>query len=220
MLKRLRDSNRRYFGLNQLDRKLEKYLNFNDGYFVELGANDGVTQSNTLYYERHRNWRGVLVEPTPHNYLLCRKNRSPGNYIVCHACTSFDYEQEFVAIAYSNLMSSPFRLESDVDDPLAHAQEGRRFLPPAEDNFIFGALAKPLSTILDEAAAPRQIDLLSLDVEGAEIEVLKGIDHGKYRFKFMCIESRNIDKLTAYLAGVGYRFVEPLSVHDYLFCPA
>ena len=65
-----------YSGLNKLDKKIEEYLNYDDGFFVELGANDGVTQSNTLYLEKHRKWKGVLVEPTPHNFLKCLENRS------------------------------------------------------------------------------------------------------------------------------------------------
>ena len=43
-----------------LDQKLEKYLNYSGGYFVELGANNGVDQSNTLYYEKYKNWRVML----------------------------------------------------------------------------------------------------------------------------------------------------------------
>jgi hypothetical protein len=81
----------KYFSLNQLDRKLEKYLDYDDGYFVELGANDGVTQSNSLYFEKYRNWRGLLVEPATRNFLKCLKNRSPRDSIYCAACVSFDY---------------------------------------------------------------------------------------------------------------------------------
>ena len=99
-----------YYSLNDLDKKIEKYLDINNGFSVELGANDGVTQSNTLHFEKFRNWRGILIEPTPHNYLLCRENRSPENSIYCCACTSFDYKEKFVEIAYSNLMSSPLGL--------------------------------------------------------------------------------------------------------------
>ena len=53
----------RYFSLNSLDKKLEEYLDLDAGYFVELGANDGVNQSNTLYFEKFRGWHGVLIEP-------------------------------------------------------------------------------------------------------------------------------------------------------------
>ena len=74
----------RYFSLNQLDRKLEKYVDYDNGYFVELGANDGVTQSNSLYFEKYRNWCGLLVEPTPQNFLKCRQNRSTRNLSLIH----------------------------------------------------------------------------------------------------------------------------------------
>jgi FkbM family methyltransferase len=215
--KKAKDKKIVYYSLNDLDKKIERYLDIDNGFFVELGANDGITQSNTLHFEKFRNWRGILIEPTPHNYLSCRENRSLENYISCCACTSFDYKEKFVEIAYSNLMSSPLGLESDVADPSNHANSGRRFLKPTEDNFIFGAVARPLNDVLKSANAPALMDLLSLDVEGAELEVLKGIDHGAYRFKYMCIECRNIDKLSAYLSQVGYSLVEPLSEQDYLF---
>ncbi len=218
LINRARYSRPRYFGLNGLDQKLEKYLNFTGGFFVELGANDGVSQSNTLYYERYKNWRGVLIEPTPHNYLMCRANRSKNSQVFCNACTSFEYKEKFVEIAYSNLMSAPIGLESDILNPLAHAKEGKTHLLPSEENFIFGALAKPLNEILIESNAPSLVDFLSLDVEGAEIEVLKGIDHSKFKFRFMCIESRSREKLIAYLNPIGYKFLEQLSGHDYLFC--
>ena len=58
---------------------------------------------------------------------------------------------------------------------------------------------------------------MSLDVEGAEIEVLKGINHDYYRFKYMVIESRDIEKISQYLQTVNYELVEKLSHHDYLF---
>lgn len=216
-LKRVLRPPPRYYGSQQLDAKLEKYLDFDHGYFVELGANDGVSQSNTLYFEKRRGWRGVLVEPTPQNYLLCRRNRSPETRIFCNACVPFDYAEKFVEIIYGNLMSTPKGLESDVADPLAHAQRAKPFLPPTEDMFSYGAMARPLNDLLEEAGAPKVIDLLSLDVEGAEIAVLKGIDHTRYRFKYLCIECRDKDKLIAYLADHGYRLVAPLSYHDYLF---
>ena len=208
---------KRYFGLNNLDEKLEKYLNFDNGYFVELGANNGVHQSNTLYYEKYRGWSGVLVEPTLHNFLMCKQNRAKRTKIFCNACTSFDYKDKFVEIIYSNLMSTPLGLDSDITDPVAHAAEGRKFLGEFEENVVFGGLARPLNDILIDAKSPPQIDFLSLDVEGAEIEVLKGINHDEYRFMYMLIENRSIDKLNNYLEPLDYGYVEKFSHWDYLY---
>jgi FkbM family methyltransferase len=208
---------RHYYGLNELDRKLENFLDFDGGYFVELGANDGISQSNTRYFEQYRGWTGLLIEPTPHNFLACLQNRAAQTRVFCRACVSFEYKDKFVEIAFSNLMSTPIGLESDIFDQIGHAQTGKQFLRPHEEIFSFGALAAPLNTLLIEAGSPARIDLLSLDVEGAEMEVLKGIDHSTFRFKYICVECRIPDRLTQYLDAIGYLFVEKLSEHDYLF---
>ncbi|OWS70097.1 FkbM family methyltransferase [Polynucleobacter campilacus] len=182
-----------------------------------VGANNGIHQSNTLFFEKYRGWRGVLIEPTLHNYLMCRQNRSPKNKFFCNACTSFTYDQKFVEIIYSNLMSVPVGLETDIRDPLGHANEGKKFLQEFEENVSFGAVAKTLNQILLDAEAPKLIDFLSLDVEGAEIEVLKGINHEKFKFKYMCIENRSFDRLNEYMVSHGYYHIDTLSHWDYLF---
>lgn len=170
-----------------------------------------------LYFEKYRGWRGVLIEPILHNYLQCRQNRSPQNAFFCNACTSFAYKGKFVEILYSNLMSVPLGLETDIVDPAAHAAVGRQFLHGYEENVRIGAIAKTLNQILIEAHAPKTIDLLSLDVEGAEIEVLRGLDHDQFRFKYLCIESRSPKKLKEYMADCGYKLLEKLTEWDYLF---
>jgi FkbM family methyltransferase len=196
-----------------LDQKLEKYLNYSDGYFIELGANNGVDQSNTLYFEKYKNWRGTLIEPSPENFLRCLDNRSIKTKIFCNACVSFEYQERFVEIAFGNLMSSPVGLESDLIDPVSHAKNGNRatLIP------VYGAVARTLNDILVEAGAPIEIDLLSLDVEGAEIEVLKGVDHLHFKFKYICVECRDIEKMKKYLESLGYKLIDKLSIHDYLF---
>ena len=68
-----------------------------------------------------------------------------------------------------------------------------------------------------ESQVPKTIDFLSLDVEGAEIEVLKGIDFKKYRFKYILVESRNIENICKFLNLQNYEVIEKLSHHDYLF---
>ena len=207
----------KYMGLNELDKKLEKYLDFDHGYFVELGANDGLTQSNTFYFETHRNWRGVLIEPVLHNYFNCIANRASRTKVFCNACVSFDYQDTFVELLYSNLMSVPKVSNSDITEPTSHAELGQQFLKDGEHPVSFGARAASLNSLLNQADAPKTIDLLSLDVEGAEREVLAGIDHEAYRFRFICVESRNQSLLDQDLRRYRYQCIDQLSGHDYLY---
>ena len=74
-----------YYAINNLDKKLEKYVNYDGGFFVELGANNGISQSNSLYFEIKRKWKGILIEPTYENFLKCKENRSSKNHIFCNA---------------------------------------------------------------------------------------------------------------------------------------
>ena len=216
-LNNLKNKSLKYKSLHNLDKKIENYVNFNNGYFVELGANDGITYSNSYYFEKYRGWKGILIEPIPHNYLKCLKNRSKSTKVFCNACVSFDYKEKFVEIIYSNMMSVSLGLESDINNSNNRALLGKQFLEKDENNFNFGAAANQLNNILSKANAPKQIDFLSLDVEGAEIEVLKGINHNEYRFKFICIESRDIQKINNYLTINNYLLIEQLSPIDYLF---
>lgn len=203
--------------LNELDRKLEKYVDFDNGYFVELGANDGVTQSNSSYFEKHRGWRGLLVEPKPHNFLKCRKNRATRSRVRCVAFVAFGYEQEFVRMAYSNLMSAPVNPGSDITDPVAHAKLGGRFSSARRKVFECGAVACTLNDLLLAVTAPVLVDFLSLDVESAKLEWLKEIDHERVRSKHLSIDHRDFPRLNNSFKAHGFTFVVEVSGQDCLF---
>lgn len=208
---------KKYFALNGLDRKLESYLDIDGGFFVELGANDGISQSNSLYFERERGWRGVLIEPILHNFMKCQSNRSADNTFFCAACVSEDYQMPYVRLTYSNLMTAPHGVASDIADPAAHAHSGAVYLRQDEKPVEVMAVARTLSNLLDEANAPPEMDLLSLDVEGGELEVLRGLDHRRHRFRYMLVECRDPQRMAKYLAEVGYVLVDKISEHDYLY---
>ncbi len=215
--KRRKKAKSKYFGLNELDQKLEPYVDLDNGFYVELGANDGITQSNTYYFEKERNWHGVLVEPAPHNFLKCFERRGQCNQIFCNACVEFGFPEKFVELNYANLMTVAVNLELDLEDTGAHLRKAQNHMKETETTFAFGAIAKPLNEILIEANAPERMNFLSLDVEGAELNVLKGVDHNQFRFDFVLVECRNFNRLESYLESVGYRFETSLTQHDYLF---
>jgi hypothetical protein len=209
----------RYHGQFYLDKKMEKYLNYENGYFVELGANDGLRLSNTLYYEKCKNWKGILVECIYHKYLLCLKNR-PKSIVFCNACVSFEYKKKFVEVMYSDLLTSPINLETDLLNVQQHVEVGKDFFLPDDDKkniYVFGAPAITLNQLLINAKAPNLIDFLSLDTEGSEIEVLKGIDHNIFRFKYICLECRDLEKMKKYMHSINYLLAEQLTQQDFLF---
>lgn len=67
-----------YFSQYQQDKFLDEHIfqGKENGFFKDIGAHDGITMNNTYYFEQHRNWRGICIEPIP---KVCRKldlNRS------------------------------------------------------------------------------------------------------------------------------------------------
>ena len=196
-----------------LDQVLEPLLPAK-GYYVDIGANDGVTASNTRYFEKHKGWRGVLIEPIMHQYFACRRNRSTEqNVIVNAACVSPAHKDRFLELVYSDTMT----VSAEVDGAEEHARKGLRFTHAGEDVVRFCAPALTLTAILDQANAPKHIDLMSLDVEGGEIGVLEGLDFDRYTFGAMVIESNNVGPLTEYLQPRGYKCKGPISERDWLF---
>lgn len=206
-----------FWGLNGLDRELVRIIGTSKGFFVELGANNGLNQSNTKHLELFHGWSGILIEPFVENFNLLANNRSKRSSFVNAACVGAGYHNSTVDLIYSNLMSTPLGGESDIEDRESHAQSGAEFLPKGKRVHKFSAPAMTLTRVLEEAKAPSVMDLLSLDVEGVELDVLKGLNHESYRFKWMLVESRNFPFLSEYLAEQGYGFYAKLSGHDYLF---
>lgn len=203
------------FGLNQLDFKLIEHLGNSEIVYVELGANDGVTQSNTMYFELFTSSWGLLIEPSESQFDQLIKNRSGNNKFENSACVSFDYSSKEIPLIYSNLMTTAANAQTELENPWLHAREGESFW--GGKSFEFIAQARTLNHLMEKNEMPSKCDLLSLDVEGSELEVLKGLNHNQYRFRYILVETRNQDSMSNYLDSQGYELVTSLSHHDLLF---
>ena len=186
---------RKFNALNNLDKKLLQYINYNNGFYIECGANDGVDQSNTWHFEKFKNWHGILIEAHPEIFLELKKNRNKRNILVNKFLVSNNYKSQIVNISNNDLISK-----------FNTANEGSSLSTPIT-----------LTEVLKKNNVPKLIDLFSLDVEGYEFEVLEGIDFENYKFKYFLIETSNFDKLNNYLIVKKYKFIDKLSNHDYLF---
>ena len=205
------------FAAHNLDDRIRPLLAGSPKWYVEAGANDGVNQSNTKALELFDGWTGILIEPIPAIFARLVKSRRRTNRFVNCALVSDSYTFKDVQMLYSNLMSVAVGVKSDIRDPEAHARSGAKFLKEGEEVRLVEVPARTLTSILEEAGAPRRMGVLSLDVEGAELEALGGLDLAHYRFDFILIETRSFDKIAACLDGYGYSLHSMLTVHDYLF---
>ncbi len=183
---------RRSPALFELDRKLEPYLPAGHGVFVEVGANDGVSQSNTWYFERYRGWTGLLIEPVPELAAMAsRFRKAPVANVALGA-----QDGGTLQLAVSDLMTTA---------------DASRIV---EGTHVTSVPIRTLSGLLDDHGID-EVDLFSLDVEGFEIEVLKGLDLSRHRPGRILVETADIDGVLALLGGL-YRLESQLTFHDYL----
>jgi FkbM family methyltransferase len=185
---------RKFNSINNLDKKLLKYLNFKDGFYIECGANDGVNQSNTWFFEKSLNWRGILIEPNKKIFEELKKNRSSKNIFKNVALVSESFSKK-IYLTNNNL-------ESKVTGNI--------------DNNNIEVFTSTLNHILKKNKIYK-INLFSLDVEGYEAEVLKGLNLNFFDIDYILIETNDFDKINFMLKNCNYRFEEKLSFHDYLF---
>jgi FkbM family methyltransferase len=177
------------------------------GWFVDAGAGpDGIRGSNTYVLEKELGWTGLLIEPHPDCYARVKSNRSA---IVEQCCLADSFgEVEFVLHEYPELSSVPEHLSEPnfVAAGYASGRKPRVQMPSA-----------PLWELLRRHHAPRVIDYMSLDIEGAEWFALKDFPIDEFRILCTTIErgGRMYEKLRRRLLAEGYRLVRVTDPDDF-----
>uniref|UniRef100_A0A6C0KR00 Methyltransferase FkbM domain-containing protein n=1 Tax=viral metagenome TaxID=1070528 RepID=A0A6C0KR00_9ZZZZ len=179
----------------------------NNGVFVDIGANDGVKFSNTKLLE-DIGWDGVCVEPLPETFEKLRQNRKCDVFNV--AISEKEGEIEFQQIIGEAEMLSGIldafderhtkRIEQEIKD---HGGETR----------VIKVKSIPFSKLIDR----KNIDYLSIDVEGAEMNVLRSIDFSKHNITLISIENNyETEEISNFMKEKGYTRVAVIG-HDWFF---
>ena len=199
------------YGLDGLDRLIVEAVPLDKGVFVEIGAFDGVTQSNSVLLEK-LGWNGLLIEPNPGMYAKCIKAR-PAAKVVHAACVGKDFARDTTTITDVGLMSMTEQADFDNDQREDWLNRGEGFIRRVRQDIEVPA--ETLSGILDRLGIT-SVDLLILDVEGAEVEVLKGMDFERHAPGWIVAEDAYTDSVASYLvAAAGYRLVKVLLERKY-----
>lgn len=157
------------------------------GFFVDIGAADGYDLSNTYLLESRYNWRGICVEANPD---LARTLRVSRRAVCVNAC--IDGKSDRVVFEKKGLFGAIVDPREDAANP---------------KNERIAMQTTTLLDLLDGLSAPREIDYLSIDVEGAEERILLGFDFTKYTFRCITIE-RPSAQLRRVLAENKYELVK------------
>jgi FkbM family methyltransferase len=158
------------------DKFLEKYVfkGHKNGFYVDVGAHDGITFNNTHYFEKQNNWNGINVEPINTVFDKLVSNRPNNNNINCAVCNN-DGETEFVCNTGYTEMISGIKDTFDLRHWKRLDYENETMNGTTE---IIRVNTKKLETIFNENQVSR-VNYLSIDVEGAEFEVIKSINFNK-----------------------------------------
>jgi FkbM family methyltransferase len=147
----------------------EAFDEMRKGYFLDIGAHDGIKQSNSYILECRYDWSGILVEANPESFEQLMKNRRG---ICVNEC--LDSDEGFVDFVKRGTGSGI--ISPDTDNSTAKSYE------------VIKIKTKTLESLLKEQSAPHLIDYLSIDIEGAEERVLGNFNFKEYQFNCITIE--------------------------------
>ncbi len=173
------------------------FRNKKNGFFIEFGATDGVTLSNTFLLEKEFGWKGILCEPGKIWKSALLKNRQA---TIDNRCVWSKSGEQF------NFNEAPIAELSTIEtfnDSDFHSEARKSGL-------VYTVETVSLNDLLAQHNAPSDIDYLSIDTEGSEFEILQAFDFIKYNIRIITVEHNFSPKraeIYDLLIGKGYKRV-------------
>jgi len=174
------------------------------GFFIEAGAFNGESDSTTLHFELEHGWTGLLVEPVPLNFMeLVKKNRRAWSVQTCLSTQQTPETVNFSLSASSKATMSGIIGNNDTQGDTVEMQ------------------CLPLYSLLLSLGNPT-VDFLSLDIEGAEFQVLKNIPWESVDIRAISVETQfagevmegDKDDIFRLLTSLGYTHLDSIARDD------
>jgi len=205
-----------YFSQTGQDKFLDEVIfkGKENGVFIDVGAHDGISFSNTYYFEKARNWTGICIEPHPDRFKELQKNRSAYCYGACAG--NYNGIVEFLKI------EGPAEMLSGIYtfyDPRHLARIEKEIALYGGASFLIEVPVRTISSMLEECNIT-YVDFISIDVEGGEKNVLEGIDFNRFYIEYILLENNKypgaFDQIAQLLIHHGYRHLYSIG-YDELF---
>lgn len=185
---------------------LERYFeDLDTGVFVEVGADDGISKSNTYLYEL-LGWNGICIEPSPERFKLLNKNRS----CICENYAIAEYEKN---VDFMDILGYGKGLSGIIDEyNERHKERIKKELnhPLNKGYEVVQVKTISLSKLLEKHNL-YHINFCSIDVEGAELSVLESINFESYKFDVILVENNyNDDSIRMFMEEKGFKKKESI----------
>lgn len=167
---------------------VEFYKQKQNGYFVEIGASDGISLSNTHLLEKGYNWKGICVEPLPNEFTKLKKNRSA----ICCNKAIYNTSERIVKFVIKDCSLCSGILEA-LDESVKIDNVVYKRGANDDVHSVIDVTTITLNDLLLSSGAPHFIEYLSLDTEGSELEVLKSVDLNTYTFGIIDVEHNYVE---------------------------
>jgi len=180
--------------------------NLDPKYFVEFGATNGVQGSNTWLLEKKLGWKGILAEPAKFWHKSLFQNRECNIETKCIAKEGGESYQ-FLEIGDSERSNATLSTLEKYSQNGDWAEKIRK--EKLSKKYEVETLS--LENLLEKYDAPHEIEFMSIDTEGSELDILRGFNFDKYKINSICVEHNRVHKtrlkLYQLLTDKGYKRV-------------
>jgi len=174
-------------------------LNFiRNGFFVEVGATNGIELSNTCLMEKYFDWTGLLVEPARIWHQSISKNRTA---LIDHRAV---WSESRLQLPFSQTKEADLSTLTELKNIDHHALARSNSTDYLVETVTLGDLFR-------EHSVPSHIDYLSLDTEGSELNILRSFEFDQFSFGCLTVEhnfTAQRDEIYKLLTAKGYRRVK------------
>lgn len=205
----------KYYGQYQQDKYLDQlFKKKTKGVFVDIGAHDGITFSNSLFFEKERNWKGICVEPIPEIFQKLNEART---CVKVNGCISEKTGVEkFLRVRGEFVDTEMLSGLVNNYDPRHLERIDREINQYGGSKEEIDVACYNINKILQENQF-NHVDFFTIDTEGNEMYILKTIDFDAFDIDILLIENNyQTEEMNQFMISKGYKRIKKIG-HDEVY---